>query len=124
MMMRWLTYIRLFDFDLKHASGNKNGAADVLSRRGYCQEDGKLLDDKVEEYFEGKLYSITAGPVEDISMNIEVLWVYLNEEEYEGDDLLLGKYLAMLQRPEGLTDLEYQRLRRKSKEFFIREDRK
>src|SRR5438045_8289700 len=110
MMTRCLTYIRLFDFDTKHVSGNKNGAADALSRWGYCQEDGKLLDDKVEEYFEGKLYSITAGPVKDVGMNIEVLRVYLNEEEYEGNDLLLGKYLATLQRPEGLTDLEYQRL--------------
>ena len=36
--------------------------------------------------------------------------------------MLLGKYLATLQRPEGLTDLEYQRLRRKSKAFFIRDE--
>ena len=34
MMTRWLTYIRLFDFDVKHVPGNKNGAADSLSRRG------------------------------------------------------------------------------------------
>jgi hypothetical protein len=49
------------------------------------------------------------------------LRAHFNEEEYEGDDLLLGKYLAMLQRPDGLTDLEYKRLRRKSKSFFIRD---
>ena len=30
MMTRWLSYIRLFDFDVKHVPGNKNGAADAL----------------------------------------------------------------------------------------------
>src|SRR5438045_8422556 len=34
MMTRWLTYIRLFDFDVKHVAGNKNGAADALSQIG------------------------------------------------------------------------------------------
>ena len=74
--------------------GNKNGAADALSRRGHCEADGELTDDKVDEFFEAKMYSITAGPVEeDISVNFQVLRVRLNEEEYEGEDLLLGKIL-------------------------------
>jgi RNase H-like domain found in reverse transcriptase len=34
MMTRWLAYIRLFDFDVKHIPGNKNGSANALSRRG------------------------------------------------------------------------------------------
>src|SRR5436305_3564569 len=33
MITRWLTYIRLFDFDVKHVAGNKNGGADALSDR-------------------------------------------------------------------------------------------
>ena len=99
MMTRWLAYIRLFDFDAKHVAGSKNGAADALSRRGYCEEDGDLSDDDaVDEYFEAKLYSIMVGPVNDSSgTNVEILLVYLNEAEYEGDDLILGKYLLTLQ---------------------------
>ena len=121
-MTRWLSYIRLFDFDTQHVPGNKNGAADALSRRGHCEADGELTDDKVDEFFEAKMYSITAGPVEeDISVNFQVLRVRLNEEEYEGEDLLLGKYLATLQRPNELTDQEYKKLRRKSRAFFIRD---
>lgn len=47
--------------------------------------------------------------------------VYLNEAKYIGEDLILRKYLVLLRRPDGLTDLEYQQLRRKSKSFFVRD---
>jgi hypothetical protein len=32
-LMRWIAWIRLFDFDVKHVSGKKHIAADGLSRR-------------------------------------------------------------------------------------------
>ena len=60
MMTRWLTYIRLFDFTVKHVPGNKNGGADALSRRGYADGDGEE-DDTVDDYFDAKLYSIQAS---------------------------------------------------------------
>ena len=124
MMTRWLAYIRLFDFDTKHVQGTKNGAADALSRRGYCQEDGELSDDDaVDDFFEAKMYSVMVEPATEhfAETNVEILRVHLNEEEYEGDDLMLGRYLSTMQRPDGLMDLEYQRLRKKSKSFFIRD---
>ena len=34
MMMRWLAYIRLFDFEVKHVLRNQNAAVDGLSRGG------------------------------------------------------------------------------------------
>jgi Integrase zinc binding domain/RNase H-like domain found in reverse transcriptase len=124
MMTRWLAYIRLFDFDTKHVQGNKNGAADALSRRGYCEEDGDLSDDDeaVDNFFEAKLYSVMVEPVKEFfETDVEILRIHLNEEEYEGNDLMLGKFLSTLQRPDGLTDLEYQQLRKKSKLFFVRD---
>jgi hypothetical protein len=33
LLMRWIAWIRLFDFDVKHVSGKKHTAADGLSRR-------------------------------------------------------------------------------------------
>jgi hypothetical protein len=32
MSTRWLSYIRLFDFDVKHIKGTRNGAANGLSQ--------------------------------------------------------------------------------------------
>jgi hypothetical protein len=41
--------------------------------------------------------------------------VYLNEGEYSGDDLILGRYL---ERPDGLTNDQYRKLQRKSRNFM------
>jgi ribonuclease HI len=55
MMTRWLAYARLFDFDVRHVKGTKNGAADGLSRRGKAEEDES--DSDPDEYFESHLYN-------------------------------------------------------------------
>src|SRR6204780_3185095 len=56
MMTRWLAYIRLFDFHVKHIAGNKNGAADALSRCGGESQDLHEDEDEADDYFDAKLY--------------------------------------------------------------------
>ena len=115
MMMQWLAYLRLFDFDATHVPGTKNGAADALSRRGAAMEDDSE-DDETDSYFEAKMYGIMVSvsnlvSVIQSSKALDVVArVYLHEGEYEGDDLLLGQYLETLRRPDELTDLQYQSL--------------
>ena len=36
LVTRWLAWIGLFDFEVKHVPGVRNGAADALSRRTEC----------------------------------------------------------------------------------------
>ena len=109
MMMRWLTYIHLFDFTVKHVPGNKNGGADALSRRGYADGDGEE-DDTVDDYFDAKLYSIQASSAPRDPTAI----IYLQAGEYDGNDLNIGQYLETLERPSQLTDDEFQKLRKKA----------
>ncbi len=116
MMTRWLAYIRLFDFDVKHVPGNRNGAADGLSRRGLAPEDES--DSDPDDYFEAKLYGITATRAEPSDL---LARIYLNHSEYTGDDLRICQYLETLERPEGISTAEYQALRQKSKGFLIRD---
>jgi hypothetical protein len=82
----------LFDFDAKYVAGDKNGAADGLSRRGKTPEDES--DSDPDHYFESKLYSISANP---LSSSADITRVYLNEGEYTGDDAILGRYLEILE---------------------------
>lgn len=47
---RWLAWIRLFDFELKHVAGVKHGGPDALSRKEYdsdneCEEDIEAIMD-------------------------------------------------------------------------------
>ena len=58
---RWPSYIRLFDFDVKHVPGNKNNDAEALSRRGKVPADGEEDENEAEDYFDAKLYAITVS---------------------------------------------------------------
>ena len=117
MITRWLIYIRLFDFDVKHIPGSKNGVIDSLSRRGQGPED-ESDDDDPDDYFESQLYSVSAGSLAQTSPFTRV---YLCEE-YTDDDLVLGRYLETLERSEGFSDVDYQNLRKKSRNFLVRDD--
>src|SRR5881392_3182961 len=112
MMTRWLSCIRLFAFDVKHIRGEKNGAADGLSRRGLAEADSDEEDDP-DSFFDAKMNAISVEPVEH---HIARIWVH--KAEYLGEDLMLGEYLETLQRPDGIDDQKYQRLRKLSPTFF------
>jgi hypothetical protein len=120
MMTRWLSYIRLFEFEVRHIPGNKNGAADALSRRIPSSDEAESDADSTDDYFESKLYaiSVTPDPVEDYRAQ-----VWFQQADYEGDDLLLGRYLETLERPEGLSDNQFRQLRKKSQLFLVRHGR-
>ena len=51
MMTRWLSYIRLFDFTVKHIPGTKNGGADALSRRSKAEGDSEEEEDEGVDFF-------------------------------------------------------------------------
>src|ERR1700694_6038259 len=121
MMTRWLSYIRLFDFEVKHVKGERNGGPDALSRRGRSRNsesdsESDAEESKTDAYFESKMCNIT---VEDSRATTTRVWMH--EGEYEGEDLVIGKYLETLERPSELTDLEYQQLRKKAFTFLVRD---
>jgi len=118
-LTRWLSYIRLFDFDVKHVAGTKNGGADALSRRGKAPEDSDEDENEVDDFFEAQLYSISLS--ERNTYDNPIARIYLHKAKYEDDDLILGQYLETLQRPDGLTDIQFRELRRKSKNFLVRD---
>ena len=117
MMTRWLAYIRLFDFTVKHVPGKKNGGADALSRRGYADGDEEE-DQTVDEYFDAKIYSIEFSTM---SFQNPTARVYLHEGEYDGEYLLIGRYLESMERPLDITDDDFRRLRRKAFRYLVRD---
>jgi len=110
MMMRWLTYIRLFDFHVKHIPGSKNGAADALSRCGTGPVDPPEDENDADNYFDIKLCSIRASCHNVHSLTARI---YLHEAEYDGDDLVLEHYLETLRRLSDMTDQEFELLRKR-----------
>jgi Integrase zinc binding domain/Integrase core domain len=102
---------------VKHISGTKNGGADALSRRGTAEEDSEEEDDEMDDFFEARMYGLAVSRVD----SNPVARVWLHEREYDGDDLVLGRCLETLERPEGMDDQRYEQLRKKSRNFFVRD---
>jgi hypothetical protein len=88
MITRWLTYIPLFDFEVRYISGNKNGGVDALFRRGQAPEDD-LESSDVDEYFESRLYNTRASLVNGPMDHIGKIW--LLEGKHEGQDLIVSR---------------------------------
>ena len=55
---RWLAWIRLFDFEVRHVAGTKHLAADGLSRRPWTPEDDEESEEDVEEFLDNQLYCV------------------------------------------------------------------
>ena len=74
---RWLVYIRLFSFDIKHMAGVKHKGPDALSRRTGTEEELRELAEggeeavrRLEEFVDGEL---------------DAMWV-----SAEGDEACMG----------------------------------
>lgn len=68
-MTRWLTWLRLFDFEAKHIKGKTNIIADSLSRKPFDEEDNDDTD--IEDYLdtEDGIIAKSGGEMETDSQN-------------------------------------------------------
>lgn len=73
-------------------------------RRGKAEEDSEEEDDEVDDFFEASMYGLAVSGVD----SNPVARVWLREGEYDGDDLVLGRYLETLERPEGMDDQRFE----------------
>ena len=63
LITRWMAWIRLFDFDVKHIPGRLNGGPDALSRRPPGEEENEAEgEDDLVETIEASLRGIQAEP--------------------------------------------------------------
>ena len=75
-MTRWIAYISLFTFEIKHAPGTSHRVPDGLSRRAKAAEDSDYSDDDVDLDEGIKLVKVP---------EIEINFAELKNEEYVGD---------------------------------------
>ncbi|KAI8679254.1 hypothetical protein NCS57_00202800 [Fusarium keratoplasticum] len=94
LVLRWISYLLLFDFTVRHVPGKKNRVADGLSRKHAGPSD--QLDAQVE------------GDIEDF-VDLHLNIVHVNGEPdvldgvYSQEHRDIAKYLCTFEKPEGLT---------------------
>jgi len=118
LLTRWIAWIRLFDFDVKHVPGRLNGGPDGLSRqpRGKREPEPEEEND-LEEPIEASLRGIRVeqGPYRKRRERPYKTFVGLRlAEEYKGSWKEIGEFLGNLKRPEGKTKKEIHQFRREA----------
>ncbi len=64
LLTRWLAWINLWDFEVRHVLGKKNGAADGLSRRPFNDKDvPEFPDSSLDDLIDADLNAVIVSPV-------------------------------------------------------------
>ena len=60
LVMKWVAWIRLFDFEVKHIPGKKHTAANGLSRRGATPDKMKeeAKEEDIDDFIDAQLDSL------------------------------------------------------------------
>jgi hypothetical protein len=62
LVTRWLAWLHLFDFEVRHVPGKKNVVADALSRRPRTEED-EDEEEEVEKFLDAQLACVRLPPL-------------------------------------------------------------
>jgi len=109
---RWLAWIRLFNFDIKHVTGKKHGGPDGLSSRKQSEDDSD--DDDSDELDECMDADLTHAMVNNGDGDAE--------NDNVPDELRRIKYyLLTLERPDGMTDKAFRAFVQYATEFLVNE---
>ena len=100
LITRWIAWIRLFDFDVKHIAGKKHTAADGLSRRPATQDDVEeaAKEPDIEDFIEAELNSVRIAPISvDVENPLE------EDGNYSPKSIQIATYLITLRNPAGMS---------------------
>jgi len=127
MLTRWIAWIRLFEFDVKHIAGKKHTAADGLSRRP--PSDGEFPDNEdMDEFIEKELNCVNmlVSEVEFSTGYIMPLQLSKEDKPLEGKYAKhhqnVAIYLLTMAKPPSLSGLsrkDYTKFRRDALTYLV-----
>ena len=137
LVTRWLAWIRLFDFDVRHVAGVKHGAADALSRRPQTDADVLAAEEEVDidDFIESELNCvriagvwavISANSVHSDESNSDATDdtepdEYLTGNHWSEASLAIARYLSTLRKPADLDRKEFRSFKAKALRFQVRD---
>lgn len=113
--MRWLAWIRFFDFEVKHVAGKKHTAADGLFRRLATEEDKQAQAQEVDVDDFIKLNALRIAAIE---AEIERVLA----PEYSDKMESYATYLTKLRKPAGLNLKEKRPFKEEALRFRVEGD--
>ena len=113
-MLRWIAYIKSLNPEIRHIEGKENAMADMLSRARFKNESDMVSEDEDVTLDFFKKARLSAD-----DKDMQTLHAF-NENEYEGEWLLIGRFLRTLTADTSLTKEEALRIRQKAYRYFLK----
>ena len=114
-MRRWISYIKSLNPEIRHIAGKNNALADMLSRARFEDESDMISEDEdiALDFFKTARLS-----AEDKGMT--TLHTF-NENEYEGEWLLISGFSRTMTADASWTKEEALRIQKKAYRHFLKE---
>jgi ribonuclease HI len=116
LVTRWIAYIRLFDFTVRHVPGTKHTAADGLSRRLRTESDDidEANEVDINDFIDAELnaFSVALVAVEDALTD-------LLTDGYSEDSWQIARYLTTLQKLAGMGRTEFRSFKRRALQYAV-----
>jgi Integrase zinc binding domain/RNase H-like domain found in reverse transcriptase/Reverse transcriptase (RNA-dependent DNA polymerase)/Chromo (CHRromatin Organisation MOdifier) domain len=123
MLTRWIAYIRLFDFSLRHVPGRVHSAADGLSRRGLQSADDEPdITPDIEDIIEAgicRVFGIAEPKKPFVRASNATGRILL--DEFNNESETIARYLTSLKRPEGMSRSAFRDFRRRATRFLVQD---
>ena len=126
LVTRWLAWIRLFDFEVRHVPGRKHTAADGLSRRPRTKSDDidKAHEEDIDEFIQQELNAVQVAPivaeqVEEVERAAGEGPAGALEGGYSAESNLIAEYLTTLRRPEQVAPREFRRFKARALQYVV-----
>ena len=119
LVTRWLAWIRLFDFDVRHVPGRKHSAPDGLSRRprGPSDDEDEAHEEDIDDFIDAQLNCIRLCPV---SVGLEGSEPIL-EDSYSDHSQEIARYLTTLSRPSEMSTKQFRKFKHEALKFLVQD---
>ena len=119
LVMRWIAWIRLFDFEVKHVPRTKHTAADGLSRRARTASDDHddEIEDDIDDFIAAQLGALRIAPVRAREETPDE--PVLEGDDWSEDSKDLTYYLTMQRRPRSVALEDFRKFRRRATNFLV-----
>ena len=141
LVTRWIAWIQLFDFDVRHVPGKEHTAADGLSRRPATalEEQEAAQEEDIDDFIaaqlsvvnvraisvspqisgtEGRVYPLRRAPEEDAETELAPNSLHPG---YSEESQQYATFLTTLRRPDGMRGKEFRKVKAEALKFFVQD---